>query len=269
MKDHLKQIISMEQEVLSKLNLAREYLQARILEGLQDSGAFLGWALLGGTALRFLYSLPRYSEDLDFSTFGPSEKGRFRSSLLAVSRGLAAEGYAVRLKVKDEKVVASAFVTFDGLLHELGISPHRSAALSVKVEVDRRPPEGAGISTTIVRKHVTLNIAHHDRPSLLAGKLHAILSRRYTKGRDLYDLIWYLSDRSWPEPNLPFLNAALEQTGWNGPELNPSNWRDVLWMRLEPIPWARAADDVRPFLERHADALLITGENVRKLVLSR
>ena len=64
---------------------------------------------------------------------------------------------------------------------------------------------------------MTLNLCHHDKPSLLAGKLHAVLSRKWTKGRDLYDLVWYLADRTWPAPNLALLNAALAQTGWKGP----------------------------------------------------
>lgn len=56
-----------------------------------------------------------------------------------------------------------------------------------------RPPSSGAI--------LTLRLQHHDRSSLLAGKLHAI-----QQGRDIYDLIWYLSDRSWPEPNLVLLN---------------------------------------------------------------
>jgi predicted nucleotidyltransferase component of viral defense system len=66
MKDHLKQLVSEKSSTLSKRFVVREYLQARILQILQESGAFLNWALLGGTALRFLHGLPRYSEDLDF-----------------------------------------------------------------------------------------------------------------------------------------------------------------------------------------------------------
>lgn len=60
-----------------------------------------------------------------------------------------------------------------------------------------------------------LNLLHYDKSSLLAGKLHAVLTRKYTKGRDLYDLMWYLSDPTWPAPNLIQLNNALKQTGWN------------------------------------------------------
>jgi hypothetical protein len=116
---------------------------------------------------------------------------------------------------------------------------------------------------------VLLNLAHHDRPSLLAGKIHALLTRKYTKGRDLYDLIWYLSDRSWPEPNFPFLRAALEQTGWTGPEVDAGSWSEVVAARLDAIDWRRAVEDVRPFLERPADAALLTPENARKLLAAR
>ena len=64
-----------------------------------------------------------------------------------------------------------------------------------------------------------LPIQHHDKASLLAGKLHAILQRPYAKGRDLYDLLWYLGDPTWPPPNLTMLNHALRQTGWEGAPL--------------------------------------------------
>ena len=65
----------------------------------------------------------------------------------------------------------------------------------------------------MVRRHVLLQLHHHDRASLLAGKLHAVLQRPYVKGRDFFDLLWYLSDPGWPSPNLTLLNRALAQTG--------------------------------------------------------
>ena len=89
------------------------------------------------------------------------------------------------------------------------------------------------METSLVRRHVLLNVYHHDRSSLLAGKLHAILQRPYLKGRDLYDLIWYLSDRNWPPPNLTLLNNALAQTGWTGDVLRVENWREVVSSRIE------------------------------------
>ena len=76
-------------------------------------------------------------------------------------------------------------------MHELGLSPRTSEVISVEIEVDTAPPAGAVLATTVVRRHVTLHLQHHDRASLLAGKLHAVLQRPYAKGRDFYDLFWY------------------------------------------------------------------------------
>ena len=176
------------------------------------------------------------------------------------------ENYAVGLKVNDRKIVVSAFVHFPGLLYELGISPHRAEVLSVKIELDTNPPAGAVTETSLIRRYVTLNLLHHDKSSLLAGKLHALLTRGYTKGRDLYDLVWYLADRTWPSPNVPFLNSALSQTGWGGPVITEENWRNVVAERLSKVKWDRAVEGVLPFLERQADLKLLTRENCLRLL---
>jgi hypothetical protein len=164
--------------------------------------------------------------------------------------------------------VKSAFIKFKGLLSELGISPREDLILSVRVEVDTNPPDGAITTTSVIRKFVTLNLLHYDRPSLLAGKLHAFLSRADTKRRDLFDLVWYLTDRTWPEPNFTFLNNALTQTRWPGPKLTAANWRRIVMKRMEDIPWDRAMKDVSPFLEHSRDVNLLTLENIRNLLLN-
>ncbi len=266
MKDHLRRLVDRSSDDLLGICVVREYLQARILQSFQESGVFLRWALLGGTALRFLYSIPRYSEDLDFSVLKTSEDVGFRPALRRVQAALTAEGYSLHVKVNDEKTVASAFVRFPGLLYELELSPHPSRVISIKIEVDTNPPAGAITETTLVRRHVTLNLHHYDKTSLLAGKLHAFLSRSWVKGRDLYDLIWYLADRSWPNPNLRLLNAALAQTGWDGPKIASENWRSVFMDKLVSVDWEKARADVFPFLERAEDVDLITLDNALGLL---
>jgi predicted nucleotidyltransferase component of viral defense system len=213
-KEYLAELVRVSPTPAHGQNVAREYLQARILGSLQRVGAMIPLAFHGGTALRFLYASARYSEDLDFALERARPQYDFRAYLQAIQKELAAEGYTVELKVSDQKVVHSAFVRFAGLLYELGLSPHRDQVLAVKVEVDTNPPAGAVLTTTVVRRHVTLQLQHHDRASLLAGKLHAVLQRPYLKGRDVYDLMWYLSDPDWPAPNLTLLSNALQQTGW-------------------------------------------------------
>jgi len=114
-----------------------------------------------------------------------------------------------------------------------------------------------------------LNLFHYDKPSLLSGKLHALLTRPCTKGRDLYDIFWYLSDRSWPAPNIPFLNNALRQTGRPGPDIDPGNWQEILAKRLKAMDWRRAVEDVRPFLERPEEARMMTLDNMSQLLEHR
>jgi hypothetical protein len=227
-------------------------------------------AFKGGTALRFLYSIRRYSEDLDFTLERAGAGYDFRAYLETVRADLRRDGYDVDLtRVSDRRAVHSAFVRFPGLLHELGLSGRREEALSVKIEVDARPPSGAALETTVVRRHVLLRIQHHDPASLLAGKLHAILQRPYPKGRDFYDLIWYLSDPAWPPPNLVLLNNALAQTGWTSAPLRETSWVAAIRARLRSVRWEVLAADVRPFLESAEDRALLTRETITSLLDQR
>jgi nucleotidyltransferase AbiEii toxin of type IV toxin-antitoxin system len=266
MKERLKELVRDSSDLTGARNRVREILQAEILGSLQRSGAMVPLAFQGGTALRFLYSIRRFSEDLDFALERPDRGYDFRRILKAVQSDLSQEGYETEVRINDQRIVHSAFVRFPGLLHDLGLSPHSNEVFSVKLEVDTRPPAGAGLTTTLVRRHLTLRLQHHDPASLLAGKLHAILQRSYPKGRDVYDLIWYLSDPAWSPPNLILLNNALEQTGWNKGPLLADGWRRAVRERLEELDWARIVADVRPFLESSADVALLTQENLDLLL---
>jgi predicted nucleotidyltransferase component of viral defense system len=266
MKAFLIDLLRDSPDPIRSRNLAREYLQARILEALQHSGAMIPLAFQGGTALRFLYNIARFSEDLDFALERTDSNYDFRTYLKAIQSVFTAEGYNVQVKVSDQKTVHSAFVRFYGLPYELKLSPQPTEALSVKIKVDTHPPIGAGLEVDLVRRYIPLRIQHHDRASLLAGKLHAILQREYAKGRDLYDLMWYLSDPNWPEPNLPLLRNALAQTNWQGQQPASENWRGLVFGRLQSLDWSAALADVRPFLERPEEIELLTLENMRRLL---
>jgi predicted nucleotidyltransferase component of viral defense system len=266
MKDYLAGLVRASPTPAHARNVAREYLQARILGVLQRAGAMIPLAFHGGTLLRFLYSIPRYSEDLDFALERDKARYDLRAYLKAIRSELAAEGYSVELKVNDQKVVHNAFIRFEGLLYELNLSPHRNEVLAVKLEVDTHPPAGAGLATSVVRRYVVLQLQHHDPASLLTGKLHAILQRPYPKGRDIFDLMWYLSDPHWPAPNLTLLNNALKQTDWQGVHLTDDNWRGVVRERLQVLDWRQVIDDVRPFLEPGADPTLLTRENLMRVL---
>ena len=266
MKEQIKQIIAESPDKWRARNLVREYCQARILQFLQEKGAFRSWIFHGGTALRFLHMLPRYSEDLDFALAGPATKMDFAGIIAGVGAAFEAEAYGVKVNINDVRTVKSAFIGFPGLFYELGLSPRTSETLSIKIELDSHPPSGGKTETSVFRRFMLLNILHYDKASFLSGKLHAILARPYVKGRDLYDLFWYLSDRLWPKPNIQFLDSALKQTQWSGPEITESNWASLVAARIDDIDWKKAVKDVRPFIERSSDLDLMTKENVIRLL---
>lgn len=265
MKNHLATLVQQSPSTMMGRNLAREYLQARILASLQRAGAMIPLAFHGGTALRFLYNIPRYSEDLDFA-LERSRDYNLRQYLQTIHSDFTAEGYEIDVKLNEHKVVHSAFVRFPGLLHELKLSPHRPEVFAVKIEVDTNPPAGAELATTLVRRHVILHLQHHDQASLLAGKLHAILTRPYTKGRDIYDLLWYLTDPSWPPPNLLLLGNALRQTGWDSDLPTEHTWRHLLRQRIAALNWDQVIADVRPFLQPDETTAFLTLENLDRLL---
>jgi hypothetical protein len=267
-KEYLREIIE-DAGPHAAVNAMREYLQGRILESLQESGAWASVAFMGGTSLRFLYRLPRFSEDLDFALEGPSADFDFPGLIESARAKFVSEGYRTEAKAATRTAVNKAFLRFPGLEYEMGLSPHVDKVFSVKIEVDTRPPAGAGLETTTVRRFVTLRIAHHDKPSLLAGKVAALLCREWLKGRDVYDLVWYLSDPSWPEPNEILLANALRQAGQEDLGAEAGAWKRALVERLAGMPWDDVLPDVERFLERPTDAWMLERQTVLSVMAQR
>ena len=245
-----------------RANLLREYLQAMALRSLHEAGAFNSLSFVGGTALRFLFELARFSDDLGFSVedpvnFTPREwQARLRRDLLR-------QGFEAEVSWNDSRIVHVGWVRVSSLLREAGASGHPDQKLSIKLEVDTRPPAGAVCGRTVVQRHAFLPLRHHDLPSLMAGKLHAVATRDYTKGRDWYDLVWYLSRRPAVTPNQQLLRNALAQTGHANPDLP---WKDLLHHAILETDMDSARRDVIRFLERPEDAELITRENLLSLL---
>lgn len=252
----------------AKFNALREYLQAYILRVMQDAGLFRSTAFVGGTALRFLHGVPRFSEDLDFSHTRGAHV-RFLPLLKKVADELKAAGYQVAVSCRAEKTVAGAFIRVPGLLHEAGLSPHRGQNLSVKIEIDTNPPDGAAWETAVVNRHFPIAFLAYDLPSLFAGKLNAVLCRRYSKGRDFFDLGWFLS--RWPalSPNMALLRNGLRQMQWPGPEPDAGNWRGLIAKAVEKADWRKIVADAQNFLERPADIEIFSRENIIRLLKPR
>jgi len=243
-----------------KLNVLREFMQACVLRSLHESEAFTCLSFVGGTALRFLYHLPRYSEDLDFSMEAAAGYDPVKW-LDKAKKDLTAAGFDVAMTWNDRKTVHVAWIRFAGLLQAVGLSAMPDQKLSIKLEVDTRPPAGAATATDIVNRHRVFALRHHDLPSLMAGKVHALLVRAYPKGRDWYDALWYRAQRPPVEPNLVLLQNALDQTEGRGKH-DAQRWREAVQRRLEALDARVLRDDVAPFLENPEEAQWIEKDHL-------
>lgn len=249
-----------------KLNTLREYLQNYILFLMQKIGMSGFLYFVGGTALRFLYRIRRYSEDLDFSAGNDWEPGKLPVFIAKMDKHLKKAGYSSVIKANEAGTVQRIVVGFTGLLYELGLSHRREQNLNIHIEIDLNPPEAWSGRKTLVDLHMPVVIQHYDLPSLFAGKMHALLMRNYTKGRDVYDLFWYRSKQRELRPNFPMLNNAIQQTHPGGVVVTEENWLLLLAEKMGKVDWNLVTGDVIPFIEFRDDLLSFTLENLSVLL---
>jgi predicted nucleotidyltransferase component of viral defense system len=264
-KDYVLELVGARSGFNAKMNTMREYLQACILRIMHDEGIFRSTAFLGGTALRFLYKLPRFSEYLDFSLTS-DEQYEFVSLVATIKRELQLAGYDITISYNDEKTVQYAMIRFENLMYDAGLAPRKTQKFSIRIEIDTNPPTGAALTTDIVNIYFPISFLTYDIPSLFAGKVHALLSRRYTKGRDFYDLGWYLSRWKDLVPNIRLLHNALNQSGWKGEVPSVDTWRSFLYNVVEKSDWQKVRQDVENFLENPSEMNIYTQEKVLSLI---
>ena len=267
MKDYLLEIVSQQNGFNAKKNTMREYLQAYALRIMQGEGVFRTTAFVGGTALRFLYGLPRFSEDLDFSL---EQNGQdvyvFEHLMKKIKSEFVLAGYDVAISYNDKKTVLSAFLKFKGLMNEAGLSALKDQNLSIKIEIDTKPPKGGALKTDIVNKYFPLSFLSYDIASLFACKTHALMSREYTKGRDFFDLGWYLSKWKGLSPNIEFLQNALKQTNWKKDMPTKDTWSEYVSDVVRNTSWDKVRKDVESFLENPLDMDIFSKENILNLL---
>ncbi len=253
MKDQALEIARSVESDLEKQNQLREYLQHVILRELFDLDVLEQLVFHGGTALRLIHGLERFSEDLDFHVTSRSVEFAMTKWVDRLNEQLEYQGYQSECTSPSSGNVRTTDIKIAGLLYEAGISRHQEEKLRIKLEVDTNPPAGFGTDTSRVDHFFPYVVHHHDLPSFLAGKLHAVFQREWTKGRDYYDLMFYLTRWNEIEPNFQYLNNALKQTGYAGEQITTDNWRRETARHVEDADWSAIQADLKPFVMRRAD----------------
>lgn len=258
-KKHLNEAMSQEE----KIHLVREDLQIIILKILYDLGLFKTMAFVGGTALRILFDLRRFSEDLDFCIIQNKD---YDFDKLSQDLEYQLKKYALDADIKknDQKVVQGIMLRFKDILLNLGLSPLKSQKLSIRVEVDTNPPSGWKTDISLISKMYTFTVVHYDIPSLYASKLCACFFRKYVKGRDFYDLVWYLGRKTIP--NLQLLNNAIRQIDSNAKIITEDNFKEFLKTQLAKINFDNVRKDVERFLVDKEELKLLNKDLIMQLI---
>ena len=246
-----------------EINALKEIIQEIILSGLARGNFFDEAAFYGGTALRIFYKLDRFSEDLDFALIYPDKNFDLSKYFVYLEKELKAYGLNLEINTKQKNIesnITSAFVKGDTLEHILKFFPneenhkynHMLKNIKIKFEVDINPPSGA----TYEEKYKLLPSPHqikiYDKESLFAGKIHAILCRNWktrTKGRDLYDYIFFLANNT--KVNLELVKNKLIESNYinANDKFSIDDLKNLLINKFRKIDYIEAKEDVIPFIK--------------------
>jgi len=238
------------------LNAQHEVMQQIVIAGLYRGGFFNKVAFYGGTCLRIFYGSPRFSEDMDFSLLAKDSDFQLEYYFEAIHREFKALGRDITITKKEKKThasVESAFLKDDTSMYNLQFSTERS--IKIKIEVDTYPPSGFDTEYKLLLLPFSFMVRCYKLPDLYAGKIHALLFRRWRnriKGRDWYDFEWFVRN------NIPLnLEHFQQRSAQSGIDLKeddlPDNLRKMLKEKIQNTNIEMVKKDVLPFLKNPAE----------------
>ena len=250
-------------------NALTEIMQEIALLGLWRSKFFEHAAFYGGTALRILYKLDRFSEDLDFSLLKSSTHFQIEKYNEFIKIELESFGFEVMVSQKEKMStnIQSAFIKAGTKTQLLQVQApqkfidkiHRNKMITIKMEIDIDPPLNFETETKILLEPIPFFVKSYQLPYLFSGKMHALLCRKWgdrVKGRDWYDLVWYIS-KNIPV-NLKHLKTRLIQSN-HFPlekELTAVLLNTMILDRINSVDFEKAKRDILPFVRDPSSVLL-------------
>lgn len=260
-----KYTIQSEDELLNAL---KEVFQEITLLGLYRGGFFEKAAFYGGTALRILYGLNRFSEDLDFTLLEKNPDFAIEKYFLHVKDEFEALGISITLSKKTKvtsSTIESAFLKNDTSIHTLNIQAnnldtilngvHSGKRLKIKFEVDTNPPLKFQTESKTLLLPITFTVKSMTLPNLYAGKMHALLFRNWqtrVKGRDWYDFEWYV--KNGVKLNLSHLAERMVESGdlEKSTLLTKELFKTLLDEKIDTLHVESAIAEVKPFIKDYS-----------------
>lgn len=244
-----------------RLAAMREIMQEIALAALSRTDFFKKAAFYGGTALRIFHGLDRYSEDLDFSLLDKEPNFSLQPYFNVIHEEFESLGIRVSIREKEKRYktpIESAFLKSETIWQELvlediikqhGIKSNRS--IKIKIEIDRVPPLDFETEEKLLIKPFSFYVNCFDLSSLFAGKLHALLFRKWknrVKGRDWYDMEWYIR-KGIALNKKHFVLRDMETENWNDNHINEEQILYLLKQKIESVSFKAVKEDVRKFIK--------------------
>lgn len=231
--------------ILKRRAVLREYLQVIILNSIYKHNLGKLMFFMGGTALRFFYNLPRFSEDLDFDT--PSLKfEEFKGVLRNIEEGLLKEGFSSEISLERRNNLFVAELYFQELMKLYEITDKRGLDLMIKIEVYKPRWRLDAESDVLSLYGYNFSSVLLGKGNLLSEKICALFNRK--RGRDIYDALFMLKKR------FPFNENVLAANKIEGLP------KDLILEYLTKLPekeLVSLANQVRPFLFKEDDIELV------------
>ena len=185
--------------------ILKEVLQAYVLDFIYNHPSYRRLNFYGGTCLHVVYALNRLSEDLDFDNQAGLDLAQLGEDLAKYFLGTYGYGEVSPKHQQGEGSILRVTLKFP-VLNALGLSPHPSEALHLKVEVSQHQQVAVIQHTPILIYGRSLVSVHFSLETMMAGKVLACLERNFErgrsgaqiKGRDFYDLLWFMQQRVHP-----------------------------------------------------------------------
>ncbi len=250
----------------------REIMQMVTLAGLSRTGFFENAAFYGGTALRMFHGLDRFSEDMDFSLIKADPDFSFEPYFEPILTEFKAIGMMVSIREKQKRQptnVESAFLksetewkelVLEQIVRQAGIKP-TNRTVTIKLEADRIPSPGFSTEEKLLVRPFSFYVRCFDLPSLFAGKMHALLFRKWqnrVKGRDWYDLEFYI--RKGVGLNLHHFALRAKDSGdWHKDSITEEELMALLLAKIKTVSYASVREDVERFI-RDQGVLALWGE---------
>ncbi|OGZ08210.1 MAG: hypothetical protein A3D65_02535 [Candidatus Lloydbacteria bacterium RIFCSPHIGHO2_02_FULL_50_13] len=227
MSDHIVAILKKELDELViygdlnadvRQNKLKEALQYIVLDFIYHHPEYSKWIMYGGSALRIIHGLDRMSVDLDFEVTHEVDK-KFLEKLKQEIGAYFENTYGTTSDFFTLKTISTRSLLLKFNVGDILNFGHTSKQVHVKIDLnyfiatktvtERRP---------VNRGQMSFVVLTYNKGALMASKIAAILLREERrigdktydyKGRDIYDLLWYMKEKATPD--FDYLNAKLKE----------------------------------------------------------